>query len=245
MEVTKRFFADVLGATVIKVGTNNQEIVRMPNAFIFLRAQKPTGGNKGTAMDHIGISVPDLPAVLAKVKAAGYRVATAAEAMPGIHVNGDIGTIPGAAVSGVAFVFGPDELKVELVELKTQTAPIASHHLHFAGLNRDMQAWYMKTFGAVERTPSLPGAFETAALPGLTMNFNPVPEGVPGTQGRVLDHVGFEVKGLEAFVKKLEADGVKLASPMRQVPALGITVAFFTDPWGTYIELTEGLDKIQ
>jgi hypothetical protein len=33
-------------------------------------------------------------------------------------------------------------------------------------------------------------------------------------------------------------------SPYRQVPALGISIAFINDPWGTYIELTEGLDKI-
>jgi hypothetical protein len=29
------------------------------------------------------------------------------------------------------------------------------------------------------------------------------------------------------------------------VPALGIAIAFFTDPFGTYIELTEGLDAVK
>ena len=65
-----------------------------------------------------------------------------------------------------------------------------------------------------------------------------------GTQGRALDHIGFEVKNLEAFTKKLESQGIKLTSPYRQVAALGISIAFITDPWGTYIELTEGLDKV-
>ena len=64
------------------------------------------------------------------------------------------------------------------------------------------------------------------------------------TQGRAIDHIGFEVRNLEAFTNKLEAAGIKLAVPYRQVPALGISIAFLTDPWGTYIELTEGLDKI-
>jgi hypothetical protein len=68
---------------------------------------------------------------------------------------------------------------------------------------------------------------------------------VVGTQGRAVDHIGFEVKNLAEFTKTLEANGVKLAVPYRTVPALGIAIAFFTDPWGTYIELTEGLDKIQ
>jgi hypothetical protein len=42
----------------------------------------------------------------------------------------------------------------------------------------------------------------------------------------------------------LEASGVKLDVAYRKLPALGISLAFFTDPFGTYIELTEGLDKI-
>ena len=78
----------------------------------------------------------------------------------------------------------------------------------------------------------------------LTMNFTPDAGTLAGTTGRGLDHIGFEVKGLEAFTKKLEAQGIKLNVPYRQVPALGIAIAFVTDPWGTYIELTEGLDKV-
>jgi hypothetical protein len=105
-----------------------------------------------------------------------------------------------------------------------------------------MQAWYVKTFGATSRQG---GAFPAAMLPGVALNFSASPTPVVGTQGRVLDHVGFEVKNLEAFTKTLEAQGIKLAVPYRKVPALDIAIAFFTDPWGTYVELTEGLDKIQ
>jgi extradiol dioxygenase family protein len=59
-----------------------------------------------------------------------------------------------------------------------------------------------------------------------------------------LDHIGFEVQDLEAFTKKLEAAGVKFDVSYRKIPALGLSLAFLTDPWGTYIELTEGLDKL-
>jgi hypothetical protein len=68
-------------------------------------------------------------------------------------------------------------------------------------------------------------------------------QGLP-TKGRSIDHIGFEVKDLETFCKKLEAGGIKFDIAYRKVPALGISIAFFTDPFGTYIELTEGLDKI-
>ena len=71
-------------------------------------------------------------------------------------------------------------------------------------------------------------------------------EGVAaGTKGRALDHTGFEVDGLEEFCRRLEASGVKLDAPYRQLPQYGIAIAFLTDPWGTYIELTEGLDKLR
>jgi predicted enzyme related to lactoylglutathione lyase len=139
---------------------------------------------------------------------------------------------------------GPDEVKVELVEMKAQSSPIASHHIHFFGAQKEMHAWYMQTFGAAPLASANPAAFISASLPGLTMNFAPSQAAVAGTQGRAIDHIGFEVKNLEAFTKKLESQGIKLAVPYRQVPALGIAIAFISDPWGTYIELTEGLDKI-
>ena len=46
---------------------------------------------------------------------------------------------------------------------------------------------------------------------------------------------------LEAFTKKLEAQGIKLDRPYTKVPQLGIAIAFIKDPWGTNIEMTEGL----
>jgi len=72
------------------------------------------------------------------------------------------------------------------------------------------------------------------------LSFSESATSVP-TKGRALDHIGFEVKGLEAFCKDLEAKGVKFDLPFRKVPAIGLSLAFLTDPFGTYIELTEGL----
>ena len=66
-----------------------------------------------------------------------------------------------------------------------------------------------------------------------------------GTAGRVLDHIGFEVADLEALVAELEAKGIEFDVPYREIPEIGLALAFLTDPWGTYIELTEGLDEIR
>jgi predicted enzyme related to lactoylglutathione lyase len=243
MDAAKKFWVDAIGGVLIKVGPENREIIKFPNALMLLRAQKPTAGSKGSTVDHIGFSVRNLRQVVDRVKAGGFRMVTASEAPPNITVKDDIGIVEGGPVSGIAYAMAPDDTKVEFVEMKAQAAPIASHHLHFFGTNKEMQAWYMKTFGASTLASANP-AFISASLPGLTMNFSPSQTPVAGTQGRAIDHIGFEVKNLETFTKNLEAQGIKLASPYRQVPALNISIAFITDPWGTYIELTEGLDKI-
>jgi len=242
MAAQKKFFVDTLGGKAITIGTNNAEIVEFPNVLIFFRTnQAPAGGTRGTTVNHIGFSVPNLRQMVDKVKAGGFQMITSTEA-PGREVKDDIaGPLqPGGA--SIAFALGPDDVKVEFVEAKQQTIPIALHHVHFFNpKNTDMQAWYVKTFGAKPRSG---GAFPAADLPGVALNFSPSADPVVGTQGRALDHIGFEVKDLEAFCKKLEADGIKLAVPYRKVPALGIAIAFITDPWGTYIEMTEGLDKV-
>jgi len=242
MDAQKKFFVDTLGGTLIKIGTNNAEVIKFPNVLIFFRpTQAPTGGTRGTTVNHIGFSVPNLRPMIDRIKANGFQMITNTEA-PGREVKDDIaGPLqPGGA--SIAFALGPDDIKVEFVEVKQQTIPITLHHVHFFNpKNVEMQAWYVKTFGAKSRTG---GAFPAADLPGVALNFSPSTDPVVGTAGRALDHIGFEVKNLEEFTKKLEADGIKLSTPYRKVPALGIAIAFFTDPWGTYIELTEGLDKV-
>jgi catechol 2,3-dioxygenase-like lactoylglutathione lyase family enzyme len=145
--------------------------------------------------------------------------------------------------TSIAFAQGPDDVKVELVQVKAQAIPITLHHVHFFDpQNTEMRDWYAKVFGAKPRDGA---TFVSADLPGVALNFTKSPTPVVGTQGRALDHIGFEVKNLEEFTKKLEGMGIKLERPYTKVAALDIAIAFIKDPWGTYIELTEGLDKIK
>jgi catechol 2,3-dioxygenase-like lactoylglutathione lyase family enzyme len=245
VEPQKKFFVDALGGTAIKIGTNNLEIVKFPGVLIFFTQRAPTGGTIGTTANHIGFSVPNLRAAVDKVKANGFKMVTATEAV-GRDVKDDIAAPAQPGGASIAFALGPDDVKVELVEARQQTAPVQLHHMHFfAPQNTEMQAWYGKIFGAKPRPPAPGAAFVSSDLPGVALNFTPSPTPVVGTQGRAVDHVGFEVQNLEAFTKKLEADGIKLERPYTKVEALGIAIAFIRDPWGTYIELTDGLAKVQ
>jgi catechol 2,3-dioxygenase-like lactoylglutathione lyase family enzyme len=214
---------------------------KFPGVLVFFRAQKPTGGTIGTTVNHIGFGVPDLRTTVNTVKAAGYTMITRTSVADNVEVKDDIATTGGGGQ--IAFVLGPDDVKVELVQVKGQTQPIALHHVHFFGQqNAEMRAWYEKTFNG---KPRQGGGFLVADLPGVALNFTQSPEPTVGTSGRAMDHIGFEVKGLEAFLKNLEAQGVKITTPYRSVPALNLSIAFINDPWGTSIELTEGLDKVQ
>jgi len=75
----------------------------------------------------------------------------------------------------------------------------------------------------------------------VTLEFAKADVAPAGTRGRALDHIGFEVRGLEEFCKNLEAAGLKLDRPYTKLPNSTTAIAFLTDPWGTYIELTENL----
>jgi predicted enzyme related to lactoylglutathione lyase len=247
MDAQKKFYADTLGGTVARIGSGDrqQEIIKFPNVLIFFRPmQAPTGGSIGTTVNHIGFSAPDLKPVVAKIKANGFKMITAESVAANVKVTDDIAA--NSPTTNIAFALAPEDVKVELVEVKSQKAPIQLHHIHFFGqMNTEMQAWYAKTFGAT-MLPANPGAaFVQDKLPGVFLNFTPSPTPTVGTTGRALDHIGFEIKDLEAFTKKLEAQGIKLDVPYRKVPQLGIAIAFIKDPWGTNIEMTEGLADLK
>ena len=104
-----------------------------------------------------------------------------------------------------------------------------------------MQQWYAQT---LKVTPGTRARWTAGDVPGMNLTYGTIPEGgsTPAqTEGRLLDHVGFEVTNLEAFAAQLEANGVKLDTPVQRDAELGISSVFLTDPWGTTIELTEGL----
>ena len=95
------------------------------------------------------------------------------------------------------YLLTPDDVRVEILEEPSLSTPIAGHHIHFATQDiPGIGAWYVKTFGGV------PGkrAIDT---PPVT------------TKGRALDHIGFEVRNLPAFVAKLEAAARRSIAPTR------------------------------
>ena len=213
-----------MGGTAMKPG--DFEIVQFPGVIILLHlrpgAAPSTGPTEGTVVNHVGFVVQNVQESVAKWKAAGVPV------LPGNNNRLD-----------QAFVVTPDGLRIEILENKTQKYPIQHEHVHLflpEAAIAESQAWYAKTFGA---KPGVRNNAAVADVPGVQMRFAKADKPMVTTKGRVLDHIGFDVKDLQAFIKKLEADGIKLDRPYTKNEQTGDALAFITDPWGTYIELNE------
>lgn len=220
-EAQKKVWVDAMGAEPTKTGT--LEMLRMHGVFILVGKARatPAGGTDGSTVHHLGFAVKDLAAAKARLEKAGVTIASA-------NPNG----------KQIMAQF-PDKVIVELSEEAGLPTDIAMHHIHLATPGPEkLRAWYVDTFGGRAGTR---GTFLGAFLPGGEVDMRKAESAQASTKGRALDHIGFEVKGLEAFCKKLEAAGVKFESPYREVPQIGLKLAFLVDPEGTRIELTEGL----
>jgi catechol 2,3-dioxygenase-like lactoylglutathione lyase family enzyme len=212
-DAQKKIWIDAFGAQLTKTGT--LEMLRLPGLFIVINKAEPSGGSAGSTTDHIGFSVKSLNDMKAKLTALN------------VQMQGP-------------FVEMPDGLRLELLEVPAQSSSIVMHHIHLTTTNGEkLRQWYVKTFGAENGSRrELP----TAVFNGNEVDFLSAPGSSPApTKGRAIDHIGFEVKDLEAFVKKAQASGVTVEVPYREMPNLGLKVAFILDPVGTRIELTEGL----
>jgi catechol 2,3-dioxygenase-like lactoylglutathione lyase family enzyme len=217
----KKFWVGTLGAKPVKLGNN--EGVSIPGAIILFKAAPPSGPTEGSTVNHVGVSVASLESYPAKLDAEGLQYVR--------NPNGK-----------QIMITGPDGLKLELTADPSISGPIRFHHIHFYTADPvAIQAWYAEKFGA---KPGKRAQWEAGDLPGANLTYAKAPDAVAPTLNRVLDHIGFEVRDLEAFCKKLAASGVKFDSPYRKLPQLDLAIAFLTDPWGTRIELTEGLGKI-
>jgi catechol 2,3-dioxygenase-like lactoylglutathione lyase family enzyme len=229
VDAQTRFWTNVMGGKAV---TNEKlSMIQFPGVFLILREMDPSGPPAGSIVDHFGFIVKDLPAEIAKWKAAGFPVE-------------QTGTNPNQR-----YVTGPDSIRLEVFGDPNLPVRVQMNHIHLFPPKQDipaMQAWYAKTFGAVvgkRESVARPGNYiDCDDLPGVNLSMSPSDKRRAPTAGRAIDHIGFEVKNLDAFAKKLAAQGTKLDEPIRSsANSKNLKVAFITDPWGTRIELTQGL----
>jgi catechol 2,3-dioxygenase-like lactoylglutathione lyase family enzyme len=220
VEANKKLFL-AMGGKLLMPGGN--PLIMFPGLYINLNLRNETGegGTVGSVVNHVGFVVDDVQKRTAEWKAKGVPV------LPGNNGRKD-----------QAYVVTPDGVRIEILEDKTQTAPIRNDHVHFflpAAEIPKAQAWYVKVFGGVASTRN--GA-PVVNIPGVQLRFAKADTAQAPTRHRILDHIGFDVKDHAAFVKHLEMEGVTLDEPPRKA-GNGTVITYITDPWGTRIEIIQ------
>jgi len=216
----QRKFWMAFGGNPVKNG--NLELIEFPGVYVMLRQGDPTGPSVGSVVNHVGFNAKNAAESVAKWKAAGLSVEDGRN-------------------SEQYFLATSDGLRIEIIEDKTIATPLKFHHVHFslpADEITEVQAWYSRIFDA---RPGIRNQQKAGDIPGANLTYSGAKEKMAPTKGRALDHIGFEVPNLDAFAQKLDAQGIKFDIQPRTVPNGTTKIAFLTDPWGTYIELTQGL----
>jgi len=228
----KKIWVDIFGAKPVMVGKT--EMLKIPGAFIVLTQGTPAAGNP--LVNHLGIWAKDLDPTRAKLTAAGIQAASKAQ-----------------------FIDLPNALRLEFIDDPAGPEAPAAHHIHYFVASQDdglkARAWYVKTFGATEnarRNGGVPSALFTTPDKWISVDFTAAggrgrggaaatpPPAPTSNKGTILDRFALEVKGIDAFVKKIEADGVKVTKPV-STNADGLKTAMIVDSLGNDVELIEGL----
>jgi catechol 2,3-dioxygenase-like lactoylglutathione lyase family enzyme len=221
MEANKKLFLG-MGGKLYMPGGN--PLIMFPGVYINLvsaSGEKGDGATVGSVVNHVGFIVNNVQQRVAEWKARGVTV------LPGNNNRLD-----------QAFVVTPDGVRMEILEDKAQAMPIRCEHVHLSLPEAEIpkaQAWYAKTFGG---KPGTRNDAPVVNLPGVQIRFAKADTKQAPTLGRVLDHIGFDVKDHAAFVKTLQAEGIKLDEPVRKSTS-GNTITYITDPWGTRIEIVQ------
>jgi catechol 2,3-dioxygenase-like lactoylglutathione lyase family enzyme len=236
VEANKRFWISLGGTAVTIAG---EPAIKFPDVFVVLTKGESSGGTDGSVVNHVAFRVQSI----AKLQAAGLNVQLLAQ-FPGV---GSANTPEGERIElfdalAENVMFTVDDGKIDRVaERHNQkiAVPIIAHHVHLylpEGSETDAKMWYARMFGAV---PGMRWRYPAVDLPGINLNFSGNKQAMAPTRGRMLDHIGFEVRDLAALCRRLETGGVKFDEPYAKDRS-GVARARLTDPWGTSIELTEG-----
>lgn len=243
---TNTTFWTTLGGEVVRTGPDTV-VIRFPDVFVVVSEGDAAEGTEGSVISHVAFRVLSLEDIESR----------------GLEVDRLDGYI------GVASVYTPEGERIELFD-ETATnltftrddgrtdpvsdrhnqplsVPVIAHHVHLyipTGQVETARDWYVAMFGGI---PGMRYRYTAVDLPGINLNFSESETAAAPTRGRRLDHIGLEVRDLEAFCRRAEERGAAFEIPCGGEAAGlgGVRRGVLTDPWGTRIELTEGLGSFR
>ena len=189
--------------------------------LIFLKNDKGTP-SPGSALDHLGFSVPDLDAAMKSLEANGARIATPARDVPGLFKLG--------------FVDDPWGTRIEVVQ---DPDKLGLHHVHLRAPDPVATlAWYKEKFGG--ETAKLKDRIDGLRYSGvwiLVQRGDATP-----SEGHAIDHIGWQTPNLAAKTAELKAQNVTFTTeprPLKLVSGTIVNFAYLEGPSGAKIELVQ------
>ena len=118
-------------------------------------------------------------------------------------------------------------------------------HIHLNEPAAEASAWWEKNIPGGRRITEAPNRIMYGAVRLMFLGAR----SSGGSQGSVIEHLGFSVPDLDAKMSELAAINTKIIEPVKSVPGLYKT-ALIESPWGTQIQLVQdpelpGLHHVQ
>lgn len=195
--------------------------------FMFLK-KADARPSAGSAVDHVGFSVPDIEATMKQFEAAGVKIVSPVRDLPGIFK--------------IAFVEDPWGARIEIVQ---DPDLLGLHHIHMRGPDTEaVFTWLLAKFGG-ERT-KLRDRLDAIRYraPGFSDMWVLVQKGdAEPSEGHAIDHIGWRSNGpLATTIDGLRAKGVTVTSEPRPLPLPNgptINFSYVAGPAGARIEIVE------
>jgi catechol 2,3-dioxygenase-like lactoylglutathione lyase family enzyme len=200
-------------------------VIEFPGIYVVLTEGEPAASSIETSANHIGFSVLDYSVYRDRLESAGATFFYESEE------------------DGQLLADLPDGVRIEILTDAEQSDPIVFHHMHLSTPDTaGLRDWYLEVLGAeAGERRGLP----SAVIPGGRVDFLPAQSAPLASRGAAIDHIGFEVRDLNAFASEMETLGIAFDLGPLTVDAINLKIAFITDPAGTFIEITEGLAAVE
>ncbi len=195
--------------------------------FMFLKKADALP-SAGSAVDHVGFSVPDIDAKFREFAANGVKITTPVRELPGIFKIG--------------FVEDPWGTRIEVVQ---DPELLGLHHIHMRGPDTEaVFTWLLEKFGG-QRT-KLKGQLDAVkySAAGFSDMWILVQRGdATPSEGHAIDHIGWRSTGpLANTINGLRAKSVQVTSEPRPLPLPNgptINFSYIAGPAGARIEIVE------
>jgi len=112
-------------------------------------------------------------------------------------------------------------------------------HIHLNEPAADASAWWEKNIPGGRRITESPNRIMYGAVRLMFL----AAKSSGGSQGSVIEHLGFSVADIDAKMRELAAIDTRVIEPVKNVPGLYKT-ALIESPWGTRIQLVQDPDLL-